>query len=275
MIDTEPIPLAYTAAPGISEHYDACRKMTSLDPMSSDQGFIDYIPCDQTVHSDDISPPTVEMEQTSVAKSVASDANSTDQNVAPEPSPLNLTKETERVLRDHNVLADSMSRYYSFSQEHPVGEEKSYTAEPLHPRAGTANEPKNCCVSIPEKDQSINPTSRQTLTPRKAAKFVSPGKKKLTRKRKATPQTWKKNIRKQLRISGQEYTSPHSGKKVPKRMLKQPCSNCKFKCASVFTEEDRQKIFDSFWSLGAYERQKDFICSSVEEKKHKNISTRK
>ena len=59
----------------------------------------------------------------------------------------------------------------------------------------------------------------------------------------------------------------------PKRMLKQPCSNCKFKCGTVFTEENRQKIFDSFWSLGAYERQNDFICSSAEEKKTKKTRT--
>ena len=35
----------------------------------------------------------------------------------------------------------------------------------------------------------------------------------------------------------------------------------------MFSEEDRQKIFDSFWNLGSYERQKDFVCSRVEEKK--------
>ena len=64
-----------------------------------------YIPCHQTVHSDDFSLPTVEMEQTSVAESVASDSNTSDQNVAKEPTPLNLTNETERVLRDHNDLA--------------------------------------------------------------------------------------------------------------------------------------------------------------------------
>ena len=37
MIGTEVIPLAYTSAPGVSEHYDACRKMTAVDIMSSDQ----------------------------------------------------------------------------------------------------------------------------------------------------------------------------------------------------------------------------------------------
>ena len=35
----------------------------------------------------------------------------------------------------------------------------------------------------------------------------------------------------------------------------------------MFSEEDRKKIFDSFWNLGSYERQKDFVCSRVEEKK--------
>ena len=37
MIGTEVISLAYTSAPGVSKHYDGCRKMTALDPMSSDQ----------------------------------------------------------------------------------------------------------------------------------------------------------------------------------------------------------------------------------------------
>ena len=35
----------------------------------------------------------------------------------------------------------------------------------------------------------------------------------------------------------------------------------------MFSEEDRKKIFDSFWNLGSYERQTDFVCSRVEEKK--------
>ena len=38
-------------------------------------------------------------------------------------------------------------------------------------------------------------------------------------------------------------------------------------CVSVFSEEDRKKILDSFLNLGSYERQKDFVCSRVEEKK--------
>ena len=42
MID---ISLSYTAAPGISEHYNACRKMTAFDPMPSDQNIEHYNAC--------------------------------------------------------------------------------------------------------------------------------------------------------------------------------------------------------------------------------------
>ena len=50
-----------------------------------------------------------------------------------------------------------------------------------------------------------NDSSPKQATPRKAAKYVTPVKKKLTRKRKATPETWKKNVRKRLRLTGKEY----------------------------------------------------------------------
>ena len=123
--------------------------------------------------------------------------------------------------------------------------------------------PQSCHTNTPKKDCREKPsTSHQTLTPRKAAKLITPEKKQLTRKRKAATDSWKKNIRKKLRLSGQEYISPHSGKKIPKRAVNPPCTNCKFKFVSVFTEEDRQKILNSFWNLGSY-----FVCSRIEEKK--------
>lgn len=236
MIGTEVIPLAYTAAPGISEHYDACRKMTALDPMSSDQNIgEDQIPSGQALDSN---------------------ATCTNQTITTEPASINQTGTIDAQFRDHPS-----------SNEH-VDEELPFTAEPLPVGLDTIMTPQSCHAKTPKKDLGKKPsTSHQTFTPRKAAKFVTPEKKQLTRKRKAATDSWKKNIRKKLRLSGQEYTSPHSGKKVPKRAVKPPCTNCRFKCVSVFTEEDRQKIFDSFWNLGSYERQKDFVCSRIEEKK--------
>ena len=45
------------------------------------------------------------------------------------------------------------------------------------------------------------------ITPRKQANYKSPKKKNRTRKKKAMPATWKRNIRKGLRSSGKEYIS--------------------------------------------------------------------
>ena len=134
--------------------------------------------------------------------------------------------------------------------------------------------PQSCNMDTPKKDhRQKSSTSYQTLTPRKAAKFVTSEKKRLTRKRKAATDSWKK-ISKKLRLSGQEYTSPQSGKKVPKRDVKPPCTNCRFKCVSVFSEEDRMKILDSFWNLGSYERQKDYCLFPCRRKENKNIPKR-
>ncbi|CAG2211934.1 unnamed protein product [Mytilus edulis] len=67
-------------------------------------------------------------------------------------------------------------------------------------------------------------------------------------------------------MSGKEYVSQR-GKPVHQKVVKSvDCSKCKFKCSQKITEENRQKIFDLFWSLESYERKKDFIISRVEEK---------
>ena len=59
-------------------------------------------------------------------------------------------------------------------------------------------------IVTPEKQ-----TSRKryiTITPRKQAKYVSPPKRIVTRKRKDNPDKWQKNVRKRLRQAGSEYT---------------------------------------------------------------------
>ena len=107
------------------------------------------------------------------------------------------------------------------------------------------------------------------MTPRKAAKYVSPLKKRLFRKRKATPDNWKRNIRKRLKLSGKQYVSA-KGKLVKEKKVKLcDCSKCRFKCTSKISEEYRDEIFQYFWSLISYERQKEFVCSRIEEKKTK------
>lgn len=115
------------------------------------------------------------------------------------------------------------------------------------------------------KDVDVESTAKKP-TPRKAAHFITPVKKKLVRKRKATPENWKKNVRKRLRLCGKEYISTSGKITKAKRLEPADCSKCKFKCNTKFSETARQNVFESFWSLESYERQKDYVCARIEER---------
>ncbi|CAC5413837.1 unnamed protein product [Mytilus coruscus] len=82
-----------------------------------------------------------------------------------------------------------------------------------------SNENNDASTSrTPSKVQ--NPLSdAEIITPRKQAKYQSPKKKRLTRKKKAYPESWKKNIRKIKYQSGMEYVSD-TGKTVKARSIK-------------------------------------------------------
>ncbi|KAJ8319696.1 hypothetical protein KUTeg_002739 [Tegillarca granosa] len=117
--------------------------------------------------------------------------------------------------------------------------------------------------STPNKQGDCSHPS--TITPRKQAKYKSPKQKFRSRKRKARPETWKKNIRKRLRLAGQEYISI-SGKLVKAKEVKpKDCTKCPYKCSSHISEEARKELFTDFWSLQDYSRQRDFFCSTVSE----------
>ncbi|KAF2906079.1 hypothetical protein ILUMI_00090 [Ignelater luminosus] len=88
--------------------------------------------------------------------------------------------------------------------------------------------------------------------------------KKNTRKRKANPNMWKRNVIKSRRNSGESYQNG-KGKTVPTRILKPPCSEtCRLKCTSKISLHRRQEIFDEYWGLGDITRQRDFIFKYVD-----------
>lgn len=67
-------------------------------------------------------------------------------------------------------------------------------------------------------------------------------------------------------MSGKEYVS-QIGKIVPGKMVKSVnCSSCKFKCSGNISEQNRQKLFELFWSLDTYEARKYFIILRIDEK---------
>ena len=114
---------------------------------------------------------------------------------------------------------------------------------------------KLVCLAIPDREhyerESIvipeKQTSRKqryiTITPRKQAKYVSPPKRIVTRKPKANPDKWQKNVRKRLRQAGSEYTDT-KGKIVEAREMKViDCNKCRFEYSLNVDEDNRKRIF--------------------------------
>lgn len=54
-------------------------------------------------------------------------------------------------------------------------------------------------------------------------------------------------------------------------MKSQDCSKCRFKCSELVSEDEREKMFTEYWNLNSYERQRDFICSSITEHLPKRV----
>lgn len=123
----------------------------------------------------------------------------------------------------------------------------------------------NDSASIPPTNQTETESADESVqTPHKRAAYRSPGKQLSSRKRKRNPEKWKKNIRKSKKTQGQEYFSVSGKVQAAKSVKPHSCGNCKFKCGEKFTEEERQLIFEFYYNLNNYERQRQFICEMVD-----------
>jgi hypothetical protein len=81
--------------------------------------------------------------------------------------------------------------------------------------------------------------------------------------RQRNPEQWLCNKRKSLRNTGQSYRNT-KGKIVAARKMRESCgSSCRSKCDTKISEEDRQREFDAFWSLGDVVKQRKFIHQRV------------
>jgi len=129
---------------------------------------------------------------------------------------------------------------------------------------GSSKSPLKRKQNVEDKTPTkTNNADHEFHTPHKAAKYISPPKRLLFRKRKSQPEEWKANKRKKRRDTGQEYVSK-AGATVPARSVKsKDCQKCRFRCSEKVPEEERQNIFDLYWQLGDYDKQRSFICSNV------------
>ncbi|XP_052075475.1 uncharacterized protein LOC127712922 [Mytilus californianus] len=119
-----------------------------------------------------------------------------------------------------------------------------------------------------------NKRKRSTpVTPRKRANYKSPVKKQLFRKKKKNQEVWKRNVRQFNRVHGLPYTGLTGKEQAKKKMQYRDCSKCKFKCSLKITARQAGDIFATYYQLGSYEKQRNFICQHVEQTKSKRCTT--
>ncbi|CAG9759837.1 unnamed protein product [Ceutorhynchus assimilis] len=99
--------------------------------------------------------------------------------------------------------------------------------------------------------------------------------KKLKRKRQRNTSTWKSNVRKAAHDSGKEYVSV--GKKVVSaeriKTVKDCKLKCMYKCQQLITEEERNHIFEHYYTLNEHGKRLFLLATSKQfsaERRRKN-----
>lgn len=87
------------------------------------------------------------------------------------------------------------------------------------------------------------------------------GNERKGRKRKLQPSQWKRNILKEKRARGEEYTNQR-GVGVPARKQKAHCG-CKKACLSKISAEDKQKILCSFNEIANQDNQDGYLAGLI------------
>lgn len=89
-----------------------------------------------------------------------------------------------------------------------------------------------------------------------------------TKKKHQRPHLYEANIRKRLRQMGESYIDT-KGRPIDAKTIGPPCPlTCSNECSLNFTENDRVRVFDYYWSLTKDEK-KSFFKKYVEQVKIK------
>ena len=115
------------------------------------------------------------------------------------------------------------------------------------------------CTATKAAYQSTTPSRRKSVV------YLTPLRKTQYKKRAPNPSQWKSSVRKANKLKGLAYRSTSGVITRAKAVQPIDCSKCTKKCAQKIPEDKRQEIFDQFYSLESYERQKDFVCRLVHQ----------
>lgn len=128
------------------------------------------------------------------------------------------------------------------------------------------NLPVNLDTHSPQPSISHNQSPSVNIqSPSIGSEPASVDPQRLSRKRKANPESWKRNKTKTLINSGKAHTTMSKSKKmITAKNMGPVCSDkCKFKCQNVFSFEERLAIFNAYWATGDLNVQRQFIYNHM------------
>ncbi|KAK9717201.1 hypothetical protein QE152_g24292 [Popillia japonica] len=97
--------------------------------------------------------------------------------------------------------------------------------------------------------------------------------KKLSRKKKKNRKTWRKNIRKEKRLKGEDYVGVGNVKHLSRPLLPSPCiDKPKHKCNSTVNETSKVQIYTEFRNLPTIDDQRQLVLNHVEQKPKKRTT---
>lgn len=137
------------------------------------------------------------------------------------------------------------------------------------PVQNTAAESSNLIENERLADVEESSTSSQKKGKKNYPKKSSPGRKRILNK-----ENWIAEIRKRKKNLGEEFTN-RKGQIIPKKEIKPSCGDkCSRKCRELITENQRNTIFNNFWSLGDHNKQADYLSRFIKRVSRKQIMAR-
>ena len=84
-----------------------------------------------------------------------------------------------------------------------------------------------------------------------------------SRKRCRMESEWRQNVRKMSRNEGLEYINRKGTLVQARNTIYHRCCRCVYKCNDILSDDDRDKICQTYWKMGDIQRQWDYIANRV------------
>lgn len=176
-----------------------------------------------------------------------------------EPSSSYVESDTRIDVEDENFeFIDSEDSYEPSSD----GEESSETEELLTRKPRRKRDLEVDSNEPTQENAELRRESDSDVDIMAAEPVQENATKKLTRKRKRDPNSWKRNVQKNLRFEGKQYYT-QKGKLKGAKSVKDIVCRCHYKCQQYFTKEQREEILSNFLELKSQELKWNFIIKHV------------